>query len=135
MDAKRLSILVVEDDEDTLKLMTRLLEREGYDVRPATSFEEAEARAAGCGLLVSDIGLGELGGLELMRELKSRHGIKGIAVTGHAEPYDRQDARDAGFDGFIAKPISLPRLLEMIEELIGTGDDVGMTNGRMGGLS
>ena len=117
MEEKRLCILVVEDDADTLQLMSRVLSCHGYDVRPARTFEEAEELADGCGLMVSDIGLGEGGGLELMRELKSRYGLKGIAVSGHTEPCDVQDAQNAGFDRFIAKPISVENLLKTIEEL------------------
>jgi CheY-like chemotaxis protein len=119
MEDKRLCILVVEDDADTLKLMVMLLRRNGFDVRAASTFEQAEELAPGCGLLVSDIGLGVGGGLELMRDLKSRYGLKGIAVSGHSEPYDLQDAEDAGFDRFIAKPISVDHLLKTIEQLTG----------------
>jgi two-component system KDP operon response regulator KdpE len=125
---ERLCILVVDDDADTLKLMTRLLNRHGYDVHPARTSEQAEERVNGCGLIISDIVLGAGDGLELMRDLKSRYGLKGIAVSGHAEPDDVQDAKEAGFDRFIAKPISLEDLLDTIRELMAQAVPIGSHN-------
>jgi len=118
MSEEQWCILVVEDDADTLKLMARLLDGHGYCIRTASTVEEAEDLADGCGLLVSDIGLGAEGGLELMRDLKLRYGMKGIAVSGHAEQSNLKGAADAGFDRFIAKPVSVESLLKTVEELM-----------------
>ncbi|HEY8749278.1 MAG TPA: response regulator [Tepidisphaeraceae bacterium] len=117
-----LCVLVAEDDVDTLKLMALLLERHGYDVRAANTFQQAQkfAETGQCELLISDVGLAQDSGFELMRDLKSRYGLKGIAVTGHAEPHDIREAEAAGFDRFLAKPISVDQLLKTVEELSGS---------------
>src|SRR5579859_7881080 len=95
-----LCVLVADDDADTLKLMALLLERHGCDVRAASTFQEAQelAKRGQCELLISDIALAEDSGLELMRDLKSRYGIKGIAISGHIDPEDVREAKVAGFD-------------------------------------
>jgi CheY-like chemotaxis protein len=114
-----LCVLVADDDADTLKLMALLLKRHGCDVRAASTFQEAHELAASgqCKLLISDLALAEDSGFELMRDLKSRYGLKGIAISGHAEPQDIREAEDAGFDRFLAKPISVDQLLKNVEEL------------------
>jgi CheY-like chemotaxis protein len=117
-----LCVLVADDDADTLKLMALLLERHGCDVRAAGTFQEAQelAKSGQCELLISDIGLAEDSGLELMRDLKSRYGLKGIAVSGHIDPEDVREAEVAGFDRFLAKPISVDQLLKAVAELAGS---------------
>jgi len=117
-----LCVLVADDDADTLKLMALLLERHGCDVRVAGTFQEAQelAKSGECELLISDIGLAEESGLELMRDLKSRYGLKGIAISGHIEPQDVREAKVAGFDHFLAKPISVDQLLKAVGELAGS---------------
>ena len=110
-------ILVVEDHSDTCDLMVRLL-RDRYDVVTAKCYESA-LRAAELqppALVVADVGLPGKSGLELMRELKSRYQIPGVAVTGHAAE-NEQEYRDAGFVRFLLKPIDIEDLMKVVNEV------------------
>jgi DNA-binding response OmpR family regulator len=117
--AKSLCILVTEDHQDTLDVIARLLRRNGHTVYTARTADEARDLAAAnrCDLLIGDIGLPGRSGIDLMRELRERHGLKGIAVSGYAARQDVTAALDAGFDKHLAKPVSFSELLAAIEEL------------------
>ncbi|MGI8632580.1 MAG: response regulator [Solirubrobacterales bacterium] len=112
-------VLVVDDHPTNLKLVQTLLEAEGYDVRTAADAEQARSALAEFQprMILMDIQLPGVDGLELTRELKSqdRHrDIRVIAVSSYAMAADEQRALAAGCDGFIAKPIntrSLPGTL------------------------
>jgi signal transduction histidine kinase/ActR/RegA family two-component response regulator len=109
-------ILIVEDHMDTRTTLQRLLERRGYKVTAATSAEQALA-AAGAGqfdLVISDLGLPDMTGNELMALLRDRHGLPGIAVSGYGMEEDVNRSRDAGFVHHLTKPIQLDRLTELI---------------------
>ncbi len=114
-----MTILLVDDNDDSLQITARLLRRVGFTVHAARTAKEASALAAGgsCKIVVSDIGLPDGSGFELMRELKAMYGLKGIALTGHIEPRDEQDALDAGFSRHLAKPITLLDLVRAIKEV------------------
>src|SRR5690349_4228137 len=100
-------VLVVEDHEDSRRFLVRLLAKQGYTVHGAASATEAIGIAAnkGCDLLISDVSLPDSNGLELMRNLRSRHRLKGIAVSGHVSAEHRTEAAAAGFDWFLPKPM------------------------------
>jgi CheY-like chemotaxis protein len=117
----RLCVLVVEDHDDTLNLLQRMLVQHGYAVHPARSAVEAVglARQNKCDVVVSDVGMPVHDGLELMRVLKRRYGLKGIAVSGYAGSAALSAAKAAGFDRHLAKPMDLPQLFAAIEELVG----------------
>jgi CheY-like chemotaxis protein len=112
-------VLVVDDNPTNLKLIAYLLQAKGYDVRTAQDAESAlevvaEAKPA---LILMDLQLPGMDGLELTRQLKSaeetRH-IVVIAVTAYAMKGDEERARAAGCDGYIAKPVdtrALPRIV------------------------
>jgi CheY-like chemotaxis protein len=109
-------VLVVEDHYDTCDLMVRLL-RGSYDVVTAECYESA-LRAAETHVphvVVADVGLPGRSGLELMRELKQRYGVFGVAVTGH-QLEDGPQYRDAGFVKFLRKPIRVEDLLKALHE-------------------
>ncbi|EDY16588.1 histidine kinase [Chthoniobacter flavus Ellin428] len=111
-----LEILIVEDHMDTRTTLQRLLERRGYKVTAATSAEEAlaAAGAAQFDLVISDLGLPDMTGNELMALLRDRHGLLGIAVSGYGMEEDVNRSRDAGFVHHLTKPIQLDRLTELI---------------------
>jgi two-component system, cell cycle response regulator DivK len=105
-------ILVVDDNPVNRKLARVLLECEGYDVRVAADAEEAvmllEAQAYHPRLILLDLRLPRMGGLELTRRLKAHPHTKEIvvvALTGATMEEDEVNARAAGCDGYIAKPI------------------------------
>jgi len=121
-DETRLCILLVEDHDDALRVMTLLLERCGYDVQAARNYDEAMklVNEGKCDLLISDVVLEGQSGLDLMRALKARSNLKGIAISSHVGPDRAAEAKSAGFDRFIPKPFDFNQLLAAIEELAGT---------------
>jgi DNA-binding response OmpR family regulator len=116
---KSLCILLAEDHEDTLEALARLLRRNGHTVYTARTASEARDLAAAnrCDLLIGDIGLPDRSGIELMRELRAQYGLKGIAVSGYAARDDAQAAVEAGYDRYLAKPVSFSDLLAAIDEV------------------
>jgi CheY-like chemotaxis protein len=116
---RALSILVVEDNHDTLRAMNRLLSSLGYEVRLAACVQDAMelARMNSFDLLISDLGLPDGTGLDLMRQINQLRPTKGIAVSGHGEPSDLRDCKDAGFAAHLTKPTDLPRLLATIQQV------------------
>ena len=120
-----LRILLVDDHRDSLSVLAKLLGMQGHTIRTATSFAEAVQSAAAnqCDLLVSDIGLPDRTGIELMQELGQRYGIKGIALTGHGDEQTVQDCYKAGFSARLLKPVGFSDLLDAIRDLGGPGDE------------
>ena len=118
-DKTQVRILVVDDHADTVTVLRRLLTLEGYRVITASCAEEAaEAVERGdCDLIISDVGLPDRSGLELMTDLRARSGLRGIALSGYAEPADRKAALAAGFDRFLAKPVQFEKLIVAVREL------------------
>ncbi|HET7228781.1 MAG TPA: response regulator [Longimicrobium sp.] len=122
-------ILLVEDNEMNRDMLSRRLERKGYQVTLAVDgLSGVEMAAAHLpDLVLMDMSLPVLDGWEATRRLKAalptRH-IPVIALTAHAMAGDREKALEAGCDDYDTKPIELPRLLEKIEALLGgTGKD------------
>jgi two-component system, cell cycle response regulator DivK len=107
---KKIPILIVDDNPDNLKLTQILLELEGYEVVTAQDAEQALSVLAGWrpDLILMDIQLPGMDGLELTRRLRKTPGmsdIKIVALTAYAMKGDEESARAAGCDGYIAKPI------------------------------
>ena len=117
------TILLVEDNEMNRDMLSRRLERRGYQVilaaDGAEGIELAASRAPD--LVLMDMSLPVLDGWEATRKLKAEAGtcqIPVIALTAHAMAGDRDRAFDAGCDDYDTKPIELPRLLGKIEALL-----------------
>jgi CheY-like chemotaxis protein len=113
-----LRILLVEDHVDTSHAMSRLLRALNHDVLTADTCASALAIAQKhpIDVLISDLGLPDRSGLELMRELKAAYNIPGIALTGYAMPEDIDNSRAAGFDLHLTKPIRLETLATILNE-------------------
>jgi signal transduction histidine kinase len=115
----RLRLLVVEDHPDTARMLGRLLRSSGYDVETAGSVAAAlqlvEARPFD--LVVSDIGLPDATGHDLMRQVRDRHGLKGIAMTGYGMDEDIRKSLDAGFTDHIVKPVDVAQLDAVIRRV------------------
>jgi signal transduction histidine kinase len=111
-----LRILLVEDHEDTLNVMAEVLELSRHEVARAADMESALRMAAGgpFDLLVSDLGLPDGSGLDLMRQVRDRYGLKGIAVSGYGTAEDVESSREAGFLEHLVKPVHPARLKEAI---------------------
>jgi chemotaxis family two-component system sensor kinase Cph1 len=121
-----LRILLVDDHEDTLRIMSRMLGESRHAVTTATGVGTAlaaattAAAAAGDGafdLLISDVGLDDGSGLDLMRELLKRRPVKGIALTGYGTASDVAATRAAGFAAHLTKPVDFGQLQDTIVEV------------------
>ncbi len=116
-------ILLVEDNEMNRDMLSRRLQRKGYDVVMATDGEQAVAMAASesPALILMDISLPVFDGWEATRRIKAADNSKKIpiiALTAHAMAGDREKSLEAGCDDYDTKPIELTRLLEKMEALL-----------------
>jgi two-component system cell cycle response regulator DivK len=116
-------ILYVEDNEDNVYMLTRRLERSGFEVVVARDGEQgvAIALAEQPDLILMDLSLPVLDGWEATRRLKAAaetRGIPVIALSAHAMPGDREKALAAGCDDYDSKPVKLPGLLAKIRALL-----------------
>ena len=116
----RQRILLVEDHEDTLRMMQQLLTMFGYVVQTASSVKVARelAETSTFDLVISDIGLPDGTGLDVMRHLRTRQGIKGIALSGFGMEEDLRRSREAGFSRHLTKPVNLQTLQQTIDEVL-----------------
>jgi len=112
-------ILLVEDHASTLQVLSTLLRRDGYEVLPATNVAEALAQVAAqpCELVISDLGLPDGSGIQLMRQLRTNYGLRGIALTGYGMEEDIARAREAGFAAHLVKPIQVAELRRILADL------------------
>jgi signal transduction histidine kinase len=111
-------ILYVEDHPDTGLLVASFLREAGHQVKLASSVAGALAYDGDpIDLLVSDIGLPDGSGLDLMRRLRAKRPLAGIALSGYGTDEDVQRSREAGFQQHLVKPIDVPRLLRAIDEV------------------
>jgi CheY-like chemotaxis protein len=116
-------ILLVEDNEMNRDMLSRRLQRRGYEVLAAVDGRQgvAMARAERPALILMDMSLPELDGWDATREIKAdpaTRPIPVIALTAHAMSGDRDRALEAGCDDFDTKPVELDRLLGKIEALL-----------------
>ncbi|MCS6861423.1 MAG: response regulator [Abditibacteriales bacterium] len=117
-------ILLVEDNEMNRDMLSRRLERRGYQVILAVDGAEgiALARSESPDLILMDMDLPVIDGWEATRQLKAAsetRGIPIIALTAHAMAGERDKALAAGCDDYDSKPVELPRLLSKMEALLG----------------
>jgi PAS domain S-box-containing protein len=116
---RSLRILLVEDHEDTRRNMARLLSALDHSVVTAQNSAAAlqEAGTHSFDLVISDIGLPDESGLELMRKLRQRHGLTGICLSGYGMEEDIARAREAGFVEHLTKPINFERLESVLAQM------------------
>lgn len=116
-------ILLVEDNEMNRDMLSRRLQRKGYEVVMAADGGQgvALAQAEAPDLILMDMSLPVLDGWEATRQLKAlpqTQAIPIIALTAHAMSGDREKALEAGCDDYDTKPIELPRLLAKIQAFL-----------------
>ena len=119
---RSLRILLVEDHGDTARIMRRLLTMAGHEVQTAGNVATALelARSGSFDLLISDLGLPDSSGLDLMRELRRRGSkLPGIALSGYAQENDIRRSQEAGFAIHLTKPTSPERVVEAIARIKG----------------
>jgi PAS domain S-box-containing protein len=115
-------VLVVEDHQDTAKVLSRLLRASGYAVKTANNAAAALQFAAAepFDVIVTDIGLPDMTGYDLMKEIKSRYPMKGIAMSGYGMDEDLRKSREAGFSDHIVKPANVSQLERSIRRIVAT---------------
>ncbi|HET6512902.1 MAG TPA: response regulator [Candidatus Kapabacteria bacterium] len=113
-------ILLVEDNFDTSKVMKVLLERRGFTVEIANSVAESieAARATKFDLVISDIGLPDGSGLDIIKALNAIHPVRSIALSGLGMEDDIRKSLDAGFDMHLVKPVNFEQLHEAVTKLL-----------------
>jgi PAS domain S-box-containing protein len=118
--ARGADVLIVEDHSDTRATLERLLARRGHKVTVASTGNAAldAAAAARFDVVISDLGLPDMTGNELMIQLRDRHSLPGIAVSGYGMEADVARARKAGFVYHLTKPIEIDRLIELIDKIV-----------------
>jgi CheY-like chemotaxis protein len=117
-------VLVVEDNERNMKLVRDVLRATGYTTLEATTGEDAVelAQAHEPALVLMDVQLPGIDGLEALRRLRQDEltaSIAVLAVTAQAMSGDRERFLEAGFDGYLSKPIDVAELIQVVQEHCG----------------
>jgi PAS domain S-box-containing protein len=112
-------ILLLEDHEDTRYALSRILERAGYRVSQASTIGAANSLVAKemFDVVISDVGLPDGSGLDFMKRLQNRAGLRGIALSGFGMEEDRAASKAAGFAEHFTKPVNPDHLRQAIERL------------------
>ncbi|EDY19877.1 PAS/PAC sensor hybrid histidine kinase [Chthoniobacter flavus Ellin428] len=118
LPAEPLRILLLEDHETTLAVLTRLLRRAGHEVVPTSRVREAREflEAQSFDLLISDLGLPDGSGMDLVRSLDG-HAMPSIALSGYGMDSDVRECLEAGFKSHVTKPVDWQRLSATIQQL------------------
>ncbi|MEO5718509.1 MAG: ATP-binding protein, partial [Chthoniobacterales bacterium] len=118
-ESKAVKILLVEDHEDTARVLRRILAKSGHEVSLANNVTDARALAAkkNFDLVISDVGLPDCSGLELMQHLSTTYDLHGIALSGFGTDEDLAASRAAGFAEHLTKPVDWERLKSAIARL------------------
>jgi signal transduction histidine kinase/methylmalonyl-CoA mutase cobalamin-binding subunit len=124
-------LLLVEDHPDTANVMARMLRRAGFQVTAASNLAQALAeteaarksvddngRMRPMRLVISDLGLPDGSGYDLMRKLRAEHRMRGIALSGFGMEDDVRRAQEAGFSRHLTKPVDFDQLLTTIREVL-----------------
>lgn len=114
-----LRLLLVEDHVPTLEVLERMLQRTGHQVWTASTIAQA-LEVAGrerFDAVVSDLGLPDGTGFELMEKLRAAHDLRGVALSGYGMDEDLRRSREAGFDAHLTKPINFAQLERALEDI------------------
>lgn len=121
--ARPLRVLVVDDHADSVEMLARVLELKGHDVTSVTSAADALRL---CGerafdLLISDLGMPDCDGWDLLARVRAICGVRSIALSGFARAADVDKSQAAGFDAHLAKPVNFTALLATIDDVMAKG--------------
>ena len=128
MPPAHLRVLLVEDHSDTAAALADLMRLNGHEVRIAGTVAQALAAAAEesrIDLVVSDLGLPDGNGQDLMRQLADRFGLRGIALSGYGMEDDVRRSREAGFERHLTKPVNLEALETAIQQVAAGNGSAG----------
>lgn len=128
MTLKGKTVLVVEDTYDDMQLVSTILKHNGVTVIRATNGQECLdlVKTASPAVIVTDLSMPEIDGWELLKQLRAdpqTEAIPVVAMTAYYSIDVKQDAVDAGFNGYFAKPISARFFVKSLEHIIDPGDD------------
>ena len=117
--ARVLRLLVVEDHEATRTVLQRLLTRSGHTVTITSTMHEALTTFAAerFDAIISDLGLPDGSGLELMREIQRQRPVPGIALSGYGMEDDLRQTKEAGFFAHLVKPVNIDQLRQLLDQL------------------
>jgi two-component system cell cycle response regulator DivK len=120
------TILIVEDNEKNMKLARDVLQSRGYTTLEAVTGEEGVRLATERkpDLILMDIQLPGINGIEALQQVRADPGcarIPVVAFTASVTPTDRTQISEAGFDGFLSKPINLKEFLETVKRVLEIG--------------
>jgi len=122
-------VLVVDDNNDVAALLAEALRHEGYDAASEhdgrSALETWRRFAPHAGVL--DLGLPDLDGYELAKEVRAEHGAQPmlIAATGYGQPRDRRRAMESGFDLHLVKPVSVQELVTVLDQRVAAAANAG----------
>ncbi len=130
-------VLVVEDDEDIAQALQRSLRMEGYEVRTAADGEQAleQGRAFAPDLVILDLGLPKLDGVEVARSLRADDDVPILILTARDALESRVEGLDAGADDYLVKPFERQELLARLRALLRRRPPRGSAPLRVGDLS
>jgi two-component system CheB/CheR fusion protein len=116
----RLRVLLVENHEDTLRWLTLYLEDSGHAVTPARTLREASSLLSACGfeVLLSDIGLPDGSGWDLLRQARPPATVFAIAMSGSGISARTSVSRDAGYRYHLVKPFKTAELDKLLFEAL-----------------
>jgi two-component system cell cycle response regulator DivK len=117
------TVLIVEDNDKNMKLARDVLQAKGYQTLEAVTGEEGVklAREKKPDLVLMDIQLPGINGIEAFRQIRAHENTRGIpvvALTASVTPTDRSAITAAGFDAFLGKPINLKEFLDTVKRLV-----------------
>jgi hypothetical protein len=116
-----LRLLLVEDHDSTREVLARILRRAGHEVHAAGSAAEAMALLGAPNpfdALISDLGLPDLSGLELLKAIRANHPrLPAIALSGYGMEEDVKRAHDAGFNAHLVKPVPFDQLRALLDQV------------------
>jgi CheY-like chemotaxis protein len=121
---KGLRVLFVDDHADTTLVISKLLSGYGHKVSTAGCAADALQLAGKeqFDIIVSDIGLPDATGYELMQQITSRYSMKGIAMSGYGLEEDVRKSREAGFSDHIVKPANVDQLEQAIRRIVNASE-------------
>jgi two-component system, cell cycle response regulator DivK len=120
------TILIVEDNEKNMKLVRDILRHHGHATIEASTGNDGVrlARERAPDLVLMDIQLPDIDGIEALRQLRTERALDAVpvvAVTASVMPDDQQKIAASGFDAFITKPINLKQFLATVQQLLASG--------------
>ncbi len=119
--SKQPKILIVDDSQELLDIMCEYLETCGYTVHMTTESKDALRLIAATGydIIVSDIHMPEMDGLELMARIKNKHpGLPVVLITGYSVSEARKIAMEKGADAFVEKPFHMKEIIDVVANLL-----------------